>query len=77
LQFVLQHRIDRLSRLLEERQCYVDVLASFGLIAQQVQDKCSVPMQISLIRRLVDGLITAFGHQLEVVHLEVPQATAD
>jgi hypothetical protein len=32
-------------------------------------------MQIGLIWCLIDGLITAFNHQLQVIHAEVAEAT--
>tara|TARA_B100001758_G_scaffold28785_1_gene20120 strand:+ start:312 stop:605 length:294 start_codon:yes stop_codon:yes gene_type:complete len=72
---VQQHRIDWLTGAVEQRQRHVDVIASSGLIAKQGQDKGAVPMQIGLIWRLDDGLIAAFDHQFQVIHLEVPQAT--
>tara|TARA_B100002051_G_scaffold105966_1_gene101120 strand:+ start:601 stop:867 length:267 start_codon:yes stop_codon:yes gene_type:complete len=77
LEFVLQHRVDRLFRLLQQRKCHLDVLAGFGLIATQGQDKGSVAVQIGLIRRLLDGLIATFNHKLQIIHLEVAEATGD
>ena len=32
-------------------------------------------MQIGLIRRLLDGVIAAFNHSAQVIHLEVAEAT--
>jgi len=77
LEFVLQHRVDRLARPLQQRHCYRDVVAGFGLIAKQGQDKGAVAMQIGLIRCLLDGLITSFDHQLKVIHAEPAEATGD
>tara|TARA_A100001388_G_C28480269_1_gene362043 strand:- start:218 stop:460 length:243 start_codon:yes stop_codon:yes gene_type:complete len=77
LEFVLQHRVDDLFRLLQQRKCHLDVLAGFGLITTQGQYKGSVAVQIGLIRRLLDGLIAAFNHQLQVTHPEVAEATGD
>ena len=50
LEFVLQHRVDRLVRPLQQRHCHCDVVAGFGLMAKQGQDKGAVAMQIGLIR---------------------------
>tara|TARA_Y100000991_G_scaffold129805_1_gene97815 strand:+ start:279 stop:566 length:288 start_codon:yes stop_codon:yes gene_type:complete len=77
LEFVLQHRVDRLTRPFQQRECKLDVLAGFGLIAKQSQDKGPVPMQIGLIGCLLDGLIAAFNHQLEVIHPKAAEATGD
>jgi hypothetical protein len=77
LEFVLQHRVDWLARLLQQRYCHCDVVAGFGLMAKQGQDKGAVAMQIGLIRCLFDGLITAFNHQLQVIHPEIAEATGD
>tara|TARA_B100002051_G_scaffold198663_1_gene188527 strand:+ start:601 stop:951 length:351 start_codon:yes stop_codon:yes gene_type:complete len=77
LEFVLQHRVDRLARLLQQRHCYRDVVAGFGLIAKQGQDKGAVAMQIGLIRCLLDGLITASNDQLKLIHAEAAEATGD
>jgi len=77
MEFVLQHRVDWLARPFQQRQCQLNVLAGFCLISKQGQDKGAVPMQIGLIWCLLDGLITAFNHQLQVIHAEVAEATGD
>jgi hypothetical protein len=77
LEFVLQHRVDWLARPLQQRYCRCDVVAGFGLIAKQGEDKGTVAMQISLIRCLLDGLITAFNHQLKVIPAEAAEATGN